>query len=249
MQPRSAQRRTSLSILQFFAHAFRRGKKSPDSPAALQGDKAHLQPGRENRASSGSSRRGGHTSSAPSPGRAHAAVARLTVSDWEAATRQWPTLRGPSGMTPAGSAGSPVVSVGVTTTQHRADAFLDPGCDPRQGGPRLGDERTTLNESLRGQRLTLQLKCDGLDAGARRAAEPSTMSLPSGLSRTSMATPGHDVTALTATDAVGSRESRTGAWRVLLADAPVREHLGDHMALASATARTSPCAPRARRAR
>ena len=68
----------------------------------------------------------------------------------------------------------------MTTPQHRADLFLDPGSDPRQGGPRLGDERTTLNEFLRCQRLTLQLKCDGLDAGqlARRAVEPSTMSLP-----------------------------------------------------------------------
>ena len=57
--------------------------------------------------------------------------------------------------------------------------FLDPGFDPREGGPRLGDERATLTEFLRGQRLTLQLKCDGLDAGqlARRAVEPSTMSL------------------------------------------------------------------------
>ena len=36
-----------------------------------------------------------------------------------------------------------------------------------------------LAEFLRGQRLTLQVKCDGLDAGqlARRAVEPSTMSL------------------------------------------------------------------------
>src|SRR6266550_5853065 len=57
--------------------------------------------------------------------------------------------------------------------------FLDPGSDPREGGPRLGDERATLTEFLRGQRLTLQLKCGGLDAGqlARRAVEPSTMSL------------------------------------------------------------------------
>ena len=57
--------------------------------------------------------------------------------------------------------------------------FLDPGSDPREGGPHLGDERATLNEYLRGQRLTLQLKCDGLDAGqlALRAVEPSTMSL------------------------------------------------------------------------
>jgi uncharacterized damage-inducible protein DinB len=67
----------------------------------------------------------------------------------------------------------------VTTPKHRADVFLDPACDPREGGPRLGDERATLNEFLRSQRLTLQVKCDGLDAGqlARRSVEPSTMSL------------------------------------------------------------------------
>jgi uncharacterized damage-inducible protein DinB len=67
----------------------------------------------------------------------------------------------------------------VTTPQHRADLFLDPAADPRAGGPQLGDERATLTGYLRGQRLTLQLKCDGLDAGqlARRAVEPSTMSL------------------------------------------------------------------------
>ena len=57
--------------------------------------------------------------------------------------------------------------------------FLDPSADPRQEGPRLGDERATLNEFLRGQRLTLEVKCSGLDAGqlARRSVEPSTMSL------------------------------------------------------------------------
>lgn len=51
--------------------------------------------------------------------------------------------------------------------------------DPRENGPRLGDERATLVESLRRQRLTLELKCAGLDAEAmaRRAVEPSTMSL------------------------------------------------------------------------
>ena len=51
--------------------------------------------------------------------------------------------------------------------------------DPREHGPRLGDERTTLVESLRCQRLTLEMKCAGLDAEqmARRAVEPSTMSL------------------------------------------------------------------------
>jgi uncharacterized damage-inducible protein DinB len=67
----------------------------------------------------------------------------------------------------------------VSTPQHRADMFLDLGADPREGGTSLGDERATLVEFLRGQRLTLQIKCDGLDAEqlARRAVEPSTMSL------------------------------------------------------------------------
>jgi hypothetical protein len=53
------------------------------------------------------------------------------------------------------------------------------GDDPREHGPRLGDERTTLVESLCCQRLTLEMKCAGLDAEAmaRRSVEPSTMSL------------------------------------------------------------------------
>jgi uncharacterized damage-inducible protein DinB len=67
----------------------------------------------------------------------------------------------------------------VTKPQHRADMFIDPETDPREGGVSLGDERATLSEFLRGQRLTLQIKCQGLDAAqlARRAVEPSTMSL------------------------------------------------------------------------
>ena len=51
--------------------------------------------------------------------------------------------------------------------------------DPREHGTRLGDERATLAESLRRMRLTLEMKCAGLDAEAmaRRSVEPSTMSL------------------------------------------------------------------------
>lgn len=51
--------------------------------------------------------------------------------------------------------------------------------DPRENGPRLGDERTTLTEALRRCRLTLEMKCAGLDAPAMalRSVEPSTMSL------------------------------------------------------------------------
>jgi hypothetical protein len=57
--------------------------------------------------------------------------------------------------------------------------FIDLEDDPREDGPKLGDERATLVESLRRQRLTLEMKCSGLDAEAmaRRSVEPSTMSL------------------------------------------------------------------------
>ena len=69
------------------------------------------------------------------------------------------------------------------STARRADMFTADGKpsddDPREHRPRLGDERTTLVESLRKQRLTLEIKCAGLDAPAmaRRSVEPSTMSL------------------------------------------------------------------------
>ena len=59
------------------------------------------------------------------------------------------------------------------------DMWVDPQDDPREGGPSLGDERATLVEYLRCQRLTLTMKCDGLDADqlARRSVEPSPLSL------------------------------------------------------------------------
>jgi hypothetical protein len=71
---------------------------------------------------------------------------------------------------------------GMANTR-RADMFTEDGRpsddDPREHRARLGDERTTLTESLRCLRLTLEMKCAGLDAEAmaRRAVEPSTMSL------------------------------------------------------------------------
>jgi hypothetical protein len=57
--------------------------------------------------------------------------------------------------------------------------FIDLAEDPREVGPRMGDERTTLLEALRRQRLTLELKCSGLSAEqlAWRAVPPSTLSL------------------------------------------------------------------------
>jgi hypothetical protein len=76
-----------------------------------------------------------------------------------------------------------LAKMGPMATSRRADMFTADGKpsddDPREHGPRLGDERTALVESLRCQRLTLEMKCAGLDAEqmARRSVEPSTMSL------------------------------------------------------------------------
>ncbi len=73
--------------------------------------------------------------------------------------------------------------IAAMATTRRADMFTSDGKpsddDPRENGPRLGGERVTLVESLRRQRLTLEIKCAGLDAEAmaRRSVEPSTMSL------------------------------------------------------------------------
>ena len=71
----------------------------------------------------------------------------------------------------------------MSEATRRADMFTEDGRpsddDPREHRRRLGDERTTLSESLRCLRLTLEMKCAGLDAEAmaRRSVEPSTMSL------------------------------------------------------------------------
>ncbi|MBD0293177.1 MAG: DinB family protein [Jiangellaceae bacterium] len=56
--------------------------------------------------------------------------------------------------------------------------FVHPDDDPRTDGGFDG-ERATLVGFLRDQRLTLELKCSGLDAEqlARRSVPPSTMSL------------------------------------------------------------------------
>src|SRR5436190_2920008 len=73
--------------------------------------------------------------------------------------------------------------IAAMAATRRADMFTADGKpsddDPRENGPRLGDERSTLVESLRCQRLTLEVKCSGLDADAMalRSVEPSTMSL------------------------------------------------------------------------
>ncbi|HJR38900.1 MAG TPA: DinB family protein [Nocardioidaceae bacterium] len=59
-----------------------------------------------------------------------------------------------------------------------SDTWMDPADDPRpQGNPQ--GEKATLQEYLDYYRMTLELKCGGLDAEqlARRAVPPSTLSL------------------------------------------------------------------------
>ena len=68
----------------------------------------------------------------------------------------------------------------MSERRKRADMFMaDLAEDPREGGLTQGDERATLVEFLRGQRLTLEIKCAGLTAEqlASRSVPPSTMSL------------------------------------------------------------------------
>lgn len=60
------------------------------------------------------------------------------------------------------------------------DMWADPDIDPReQGDPAPEGELATLQDYLRHYRLTLLMKCEGLDAEqlAQRSVPPSTMSL------------------------------------------------------------------------
>jgi hypothetical protein len=59
------------------------------------------------------------------------------------------------------------------------DMWTDPDDDPRETDTPTDDERGLLLDYLRYYRLTLEMKCGGLDAEqiARRSAPPSTMSL------------------------------------------------------------------------
>ncbi|MVA77073.1 DUF664 domain-containing protein [Auraticoccus sp. F435] len=60
------------------------------------------------------------------------------------------------------------------------DMWVDPDDDPRNSdGPSPDGELATLQEYLRDYRITLRMKCEGLDAEqlARRSVPPSTMSL------------------------------------------------------------------------
>jgi uncharacterized damage-inducible protein DinB len=57
--------------------------------------------------------------------------------------------------------------------------WVDPDDDPRESKVAVGGERGTLLDYLRRYRLTLEMKCEGLDPEqlARRSVPPSTMSL------------------------------------------------------------------------
>jgi hypothetical protein len=57
--------------------------------------------------------------------------------------------------------------------------WVDPDDDPRETDDEIVDERSTLLDYLRYYRLTMEMKCAGLDAEqlARRSIPPSTMSL------------------------------------------------------------------------
>jgi uncharacterized damage-inducible protein DinB len=72
----------------------------------------------------------------------------------------------------------PPTSRWTASTVH-ADMWVDPDDDPRDTGVDLAGERATLLDYLRAYRLTLEMKCAGLDAEqmARRSVPPSTMSL------------------------------------------------------------------------
>ena len=74
--------------------------------------------------------------------------------------------------------GGAAADAGITRTFGWQDMFVRPDEDPRSEGG-LGDERATLTGYLRDYRLTLELKCSGLDAAgmACRSVPPSNLSL------------------------------------------------------------------------
>ena len=81
-------------------------------------------------------------------------------------------------MTAAEKADEPAVTRWTRSTVY-ADMWVDPDDDPRESEVAVVGERATLLEYLRRYRLTLEMKCEGLDPEqlARRSVPPSTMSL------------------------------------------------------------------------
>ena len=130
-----------------------------------------------------------------------------------------------AGMTTA-SGSEPVPARWAESTVYR-DMWVDPDDDARETDAEPEDERGTLLEYLRYYRLTLEMKCAGLDAEqlARRSVPPSTMSLLGLLRhlteeerhfRRVMA--GDDAPKLYCTD-----DDRDGDWNGAIADPAVAE--------------------------
>ncbi len=107
------------------------------------------------------------------------------------------------------------------------DMWVDPDDDPREAEVSPADERGILLDHLRAYRLTVEMKCAGLDAEqlARRSVPPSTMSLL-GLIRhlaeqerhVRRVMAGDDAPKLYCTD-----EDRDGDWNGAIADPAVVE--------------------------
>jgi len=74
---------------------------------------------------------------------------------------------------------SEVVPMRWTASSEYMDMWADPEDDPRESSRELVGERATLLEYMRIYRMTLEMKCTGLDTEqmARRSVPPSTMSL------------------------------------------------------------------------
>jgi uncharacterized damage-inducible protein DinB len=68
---------------------------------------------------------------------------------------------------------------GCVTERKYPDMWVDPDDDPREPSEGGSGEKAVLAGYLRHYRLTLEMKCEGLDAEqlARRAVPPSTLSL------------------------------------------------------------------------
>lgn len=64
-------------------------------------------------------------------------------------------------------------------TRAHPDLWVDPEDDPRDSGEVTRGERECVLDYLRAYRLTIEMKCEGLDADqlAQRSVPPSTMSL------------------------------------------------------------------------
>jgi len=71
------------------------------------------------------------------------------------------------------------VEAGTARTFGWSDMFVHPDDDPRSDSGQFEDERAMFASYLRDVRLTLEMKCSGLDAAelARRSVEPSNLSL------------------------------------------------------------------------